>query len=562
MTETPPRAGTPDVNRAYGVLATSFTESLQDSREALADHQSLLPEGRLADIDALLAEFNQRRVRIAVYGEVKAGKSTLVNALAGAALSPTAFDPLTSLPLRVTYGPQTAWRVDGHTFASVEELAEAMRSGTAQGDEVEVTTALDLLRLGGQVDVVDTPGVGSEDRFDVISAQVLRTLDAVVLVVRYPALFTQFTRRLVDQLQSDISKLFVVWNLDAACAELSADERERQGQTLRQNVAGAHQLYLVDAKRGFDAARNKAESELVASGLHSLIAGLAEFAGSEKREISALREASKRAQLWLEETVARLQDRQKILEASTSAARIQLRTAERRADERADDMRSRFTTLQSALADIARKQHDAAAEAASTLRKQLRSAARGWVRRADKPSLTTAIETATTDYADAIDRSTFTATDALHQSARNFDTAIAVAPRLRSIPTIDEIAPAEREERARSGSLPLLRRALWRNWYLPGLSTLEGATIEEDLAAQRRWLDDAITAATNAARTTLDERLAQIRREGESEIAEIKSATNYDAESTELDNLNRHVPVLEGARTQINDVAAEAWYLA
>ena len=63
--------------RVYGVLATSLNEALAETRQALEPHASLLPKGRLAELDALLAEFARRRVRIAIYGEVKAGKSTL-----------------------------------------------------------------------------------------------------------------------------------------------------------------------------------------------------------------------------------------------------------------------------------------------------------------------------------------------------------------------------------------------------------------------------------------------------------------------------------------------------
>jgi hypothetical protein len=151
--------------RVYGVLATSLKDAVEESRQALSGHVDLVRAGLLTDFDTVLAEFDRRRVRIAIYGEVKAGKSTLLNAIAGAPLSPAAFDPLTSIPVRVTYGGQTRWRAGDRVFDSVSDLAQMMRAGSNGVHEVVVETDLDLLQLGGQVDLLDTPGVGSEDRF-------------------------------------------------------------------------------------------------------------------------------------------------------------------------------------------------------------------------------------------------------------------------------------------------------------------------------------------------------------------------------------------------------------
>src|SRR5262249_34184012 len=137
---------------------------------------------------------------------------------------------------------------------------------------VVVETALDLLQLGGQVDLLDTPGVGSAEQFDAISASALRSLDAVIVVVRYPALFTQFTRRVMDNLRADIGKLFVVWNLDADCADLTPEERQRHTETLRANIAGAHELFAVDARAGLRAMQANDAAGSVASGLTALIA--------------------------------------------------------------------------------------------------------------------------------------------------------------------------------------------------------------------------------------------------------------------------------------------------
>ncbi|HYD48785.1 MAG TPA: dynamin family protein [Terriglobales bacterium] len=551
-----------DSGRAYGVLATSFNEALREARNALAEHSHLLPPGRLGEMDAMLEEFARRRVRIAVYGEVKAGKSTLVNALAGATLSPTAFDPLTSVPISITYGLDTGWHIGGRGFANVEELAEAMRGGNVDGSEVTVTTALDILQLGGQVDIVDTPGVGSEDRLDVVTANVLRSLDAVVLVVRYPALFTQFTRRLVEQLQADISKLFVVWNVDAACTELSQEERERQKEMLRRNVAGAHDLFLVDAKRAFAAAQQRSEEGLEASGLKAFVEALAAFAGSSKREVAALREASKRAQQWLGEPLELMNQRQSVLEQSLSVTRQRLRTLEQQIDERGQQARAAFANLQAALGQAAEHHKARARELAAVLRKQLKGARREWIRNADSDELQHAVDAATNSYADSIDLAMLATIEAFRDAAAGFGSTVDLQSRPRLQPAVASLSPEERVSRARTGSLPRLRRSLWRNWYLPGLTTLETATIDDELRSQDEWLEQIQRDTEAAARSVLDQRVAEIQREGAAQTEALEQETNFKSESAELQALNRNAPSVHNARAQVDDIAAEAWYLS
>lgn len=547
--------------RAYGVLATSFSEALSETRSALAPHAQLLDSSVLPHVVDLLGEFARKRVRIAVYGEVKAGKSTLVNAISGAVLSPTAFDPLTSVPIRITHGPATSWHTAGRTFERAEELAQAMREGLETSDEVTVTTDLDLLKLGGQVDLVDTPGVGSEDHLDVISGQVLRTLDAVVLVVRYPALFTQFTRRLVEQLQGDISKLFVVWNLDGACQDLSDEERERQREALRANVAGAHELFLVDAKRGFEASSTRAAEGRDHSGLAAFVDGISSFAGSNKRDIAALREASKGALACLEGVFAPLEERRKVLDETLTATRGRLSSVERQAEERGTQERTTFATLQKGMAQAGDHHMNKARALATTLRQKIRTARRGWVRRANLDQLKAAIDVATAEYADAVDLMMHDTTNSLRSIAQEFGASVSLAARERVVPSVDTISPSERADKSRSGSLALVRRALWRNWYLPGLTSLLTTAIDDDIASQQNWFDTSARSVEAAAQDLLDTRLSGLRAEANASLARIKQETNYDLDNAEFEALTEHLPTLRSAKERIAEIGGEAWYL-
>ncbi len=544
--------------RAYGVLATSLNEALVEMRQALDGHAGLLPKGRIADIDALLTEFARRRVRIALYGEVKAGKSTLINAIAGAELSPMAFDPLTSIPVRVTHGDRTVWQVGSHRLESIAELTQLMRTGVRDAAEVVIETNLDLLQLGGQVDLLDTPGVGSDERFDAISAEALKSLDAVVLVVRYPALYTQVTRRLMDELQADIAKLFVVWNLDADCAELSDEERTRQRDKLREDVAGAHELHLVDARaalRARQAGDVKAEAK---AGMKAFSDALGRFASSDKRQVTALREAAKRAEQWIDEGERLLATRRAALETKLSKTRDRLQKAQASADAKGSEARARFGEFQSAVGAAGQQRAAAVQGHADTLQRAVKAARRAWIRSGAIADLESAVAAATDAYADGCLTANRVAGEALREAAKQFGTVIPASAPERSDLRPARISPPERIERSCAGSARVLRRAVWRRWYLPGVSALERTAISGDVAAQNAWFEQAAKSAETAVRSVLDGRLADIARTAQGELERIRVETNFLAEEAEHEALTVNLPALASQRERIETIGREA----
>jgi hypothetical protein len=616
----------------FGALATRLHESLDRASQALAAHSGVLPDGTLADLDALRAEFARRRLRVAVYGEVKAGKSTLVNAIAGALLSPVGFEPLTSVPVRITYGPSTTWRLDDRRLDNVAELEHLMRDGLAdsraaaaseetvdflakapfetppneggssgrtekfyrfdtntaraeeappeqarsavskdsQGpsrsprsqlpnvSEVVVETDLDLLQLGGQVDLVDTPGVGSAVQFDAVTAAALRSLDAVVLVVRYPALFTQFTRRLVEGLQADIGKLFVVWNLDAACAELTPEERQRNAETLRVNVAGAQELFLVDARAGLRAMEDGDAAGSVASGLTALIAALTRFASSRSREVAALREAAKRAHQRLDVAERSLTERRAALDQALAAARARLRDVQGAANTQSAAAHTQCADCETAVIRIAQEATARATALAADFQRQLRSARRRWIRRGHSDALAAAIAAAASRYADAVDATHRGTATAIEAAVHRFGASAPSTVPARSEPTADPLAPDERIRRATRGRWQLLRRAVWHRWYLPGLATLQRTGIAANQAMQAAWLNAAIETAKGAVSAVLAARLEQIAQDTEKKMDEVKRETNFSSNQAEFERLDQDLPAAAAQRDTMARISTEA----
>ena len=550
------------VRQEYGSLATRFNEALGQVAECLRPHADLLPEKRVDEVDELHQEFERRRVQIAVYGEVKAGKSTLVNAIAGSVVSPSAFDPLTSVPVRVSYGKQPSWWVGDHVFETVAELTRAMREGLGGADEVVVYTDLDLLQLGGQVDLLDTPGVGSEERLDAISDEALRSLDAVVLVVRYPALFTKFTRQLRDHLEKDISKLFVVWNIDTACSELSPEEKERQAENLRKNVAGAHELYLVDGRMGLRAKQSGDGKGLKESGLDEFSRALARFASSEKREVSALREAAKRTTRWLDEGHRSFLQRHSALDISLRNTRERLDAVVAKAEGQRKTVQTSFAAFKSSVEEAGTQHAKKAAALVKSYRKKLRFARRSWIWSGEENTLGETLRDIVNDYADDAERGTRETTDLLHEAARAFGTVASAAPRNRLPPDLGELSPEERKKLSATGRMKPLRRALWRRWYLPGVTQLEREGFEADLQNQKTWFGEAAGNAESAAQATLDAGLQEIAEQEEKEVGGIKEETSFVAEEAEFNSLVEKLPTIEEASSTIVKINKAAWDLA
>ena len=547
--------------RAYGVLATGLSEAVGEARDALSEHAPLLPDGRVQEIDGLLLEFEQRRVRVAFYGEVKAGKSTLLNALAGRELSPSAFDPMTSVPVRITYGAETVWRVGDHSFGCVDEVARLMRLGAQEADEVVVETPVDLLRLGGQVDLIDTPGVGSDDRADQISTDVLRSLDAVVLVVRYPALFTKVTRQLMAELESDIGKLFVVWNLDADCADLGSAELRQHADQLRADVAGAHELYLVDARAGLRGREANDASATADSGLDEFVSALGRFASSDKRQVAALREAAKRVDRWFDEAQKALAARRDHLRIKLEETQTRLTDVAAAAEAEQTAAQDQFDHLQSSL-ELAEKDREAGMRrCAAFLRKSLRASRRTWAKSGEIEPLRVQLAAASRSYEDGAQTVCGDFAMAIARAASEFGSEYAADAPQKQLLSPDPIAPDDRLEAASRGKAQWLRRAVWRRWFLPGVAAMEGEALDRELADRADWGNSLRQQAISAMRELLQERLVDILQRADAEDRRIKDATDYDAETAELDLLEKHVPLVTAHRQRVAEINREAWKL-
>lgn len=315
-----------------------------DSRAAI-DFQLLLGE-TIRHVDALGLEFSgdidkllslrarleEGRFHLAVLGQFKRGKSTLLNAFLGEALLPTSVVPLTAIPTFVEYGPGVHIRVSyqderpakDFSGKSLAEFAAILQGFvTEEGNpknrfgvlQVEVSHPAAILQHG--VVLIDTPGIGSTFTHNTeATLNFLPQCDAALFVVSADPPLTEVEAEFLKAVRSRVSRLFFIFN---KVDYLTEPEKEAAVEFFRkvvsEKIPGTDEdpTFCVSARRGLDAKLSGKPGLWNESGLHAVENHLVRFLVSEKE--SALRDAlARKLRDLLEDVVMRLRLRVRSLQ--------------------------------------------------------------------------------------------------------------------------------------------------------------------------------------------------------------------------------------------------------
>ncbi len=194
---------------------------------ALAEHSGLGQEEHAAALRALAERLTQSRLQLAVLGQFKRGKSSLLNALLGHVVMPVDVLPATAIPVFITGGAGLHLRVTGRNGAIEEFLPEddaALRAAlvarvTEEANpgnrlriaRVEVALPAPLLERG--VVLIDTPGVGSTFRHNTEAAEAtLPECDAAIIVVSPDPPITAVELAYLARVRKVAASLILVFN--------------------------------------------------------------------------------------------------------------------------------------------------------------------------------------------------------------------------------------------------------------------------------------------------------------------------------------------------------------
>ena len=234
----------------YKQLVMELTGDLTRLRDF---SRKLKLEGSVASLDEVIKRLSEDTFNVAIVGEFKRGKSTLINALLEKSILPSDVMPTTATLNKVTYGITPFARIeylDGHTEdIPVEELENYVTKLTPESEEIARTVKVATVfypinYCKNGVTIIDTPGLNDNEAMTEVTLSVLPETDAAIMVMMCGAPFSQSECEFLEQkiMACDVGRvLFVVTGIDL----YDEEDQEKLMRVFRKRITDA---VLVKAK--------------------------------------------------------------------------------------------------------------------------------------------------------------------------------------------------------------------------------------------------------------------------------------------------------------------------
>lgn len=300
---------------------TTLENGLQTAVAHLSHHQATQP---LANrLQTLQGRLNAGRFHLAVLGQFKRGKSTLLNALLGEPFLPTGVVPVTAIPALIEFGAVRQAHIiffDGtDCVVPLEELANYVTEAANPHNErgvarVEVQHPAPLLARG--VVLIDTPGIGSTLAHNTeTTLEFLREVDAALFLISADPPLTAVEVDFLKAVQQRVSRIFFLLNkVDYLTPQEQAEALQFLETTLRQETGldGELQLFPVSARLALEATAGQDSTAWAASGMAAVEERLNQFLQAEKQSALQIAIATKVVNV-LAEALQLLQTEQRAL---------------------------------------------------------------------------------------------------------------------------------------------------------------------------------------------------------------------------------------------------------
>jgi GTP-binding protein EngB required for normal cell division len=276
--------------KQYEQAKFSMAEVVRSALAANTKDQDLLSSAR-----DLLMRLADDRFNLMLVGRFSRGKSTLINAILGAAHLPTGILPLTSVITTVRYGSRTQVVLNFSDSRLRQEiplarLAEYVTQQSNPGNVknvayAEIELPVELLRRG--VFFVDSPGLGSAIAENTQTTErFLPEADAFVLITSYDSPLSDEENRALYRIRETGKTLFVIVNKQDTVCE---DERRQvldyvKSQLDQFSFERTPQVFSVSARQALEGKQSQQPDRVAGSGILQFEEELLRFLIDERAE--------------------------------------------------------------------------------------------------------------------------------------------------------------------------------------------------------------------------------------------------------------------------------------
>jgi predicted GTPase len=218
-----------------------------------------------------------KRYSVAVMGEFKRGKSSLINALLGSKILPADVTPTTATINRITFAPSPkaviTYKDNTTEEIGINDLAEYTTKLSADGESralsiKEATIYFPTQICQNHVDIIDTPGLNDEERMTKITIDMLENVDAVIVPIHARSPFSATETGFVCQLllSENVNNIvFVIGFMD----QLDEDDYELE----------SFLNYVKDRIKTevFSELKKRTDNEKIFNKAHSILDGMSIF---------------------------------------------------------------------------------------------------------------------------------------------------------------------------------------------------------------------------------------------------------------------------------------------
>lgn len=250
-------------------------------------------------IERSLTSLRDRQLQVAILGQFKRGKSTLMNALLHREVLPTGVLPVTSVATELQDGPGQVRAHFGNgssittSLASLPDLVTEARNPENAKGIVRVQVCVPLPEWARGLVFLDCPGVGSVHTGTTQAAQrLLSRVDAAIFVISPEPPISETEREFLRDASKFAAKFFFVMNKVDATDEKDLDEVLRYSRwVLRERCAFEDpRVFAVSAREALRAREGSTIDRPGVRGFQEFVRELGRFLGNGRD--AALREVA------------------------------------------------------------------------------------------------------------------------------------------------------------------------------------------------------------------------------------------------------------------------------